>query len=269
VRLQLAGNGSGANQAFKISVTDVDGNNIDSAQGLSRLAFDPTAAQGVGRNLNVLQGAQNAQLTVGGQPFSSSGNQLDNAVTGVTLGLNGTGTAQVSISRDATQGLKSAQAFVAALNQFVGQANQLQSSNIAHQVEGNISQAAYGAVNTSGPGSLTLEQIGFTTAKDGTISIDQTKFSQSFSANPDSVSSLLANAVKRVGVAVDTAINGPVRSATNALQTATSNGDNPYAAAASQTPQFSSVAGLPSLLSYSPTTRNLYGLAQYLAVSGL
>ncbi|WP_374348436.1 flagellar filament capping protein FliD [Chitinimonas sp.] len=269
LRLQIASSQTGANQAFSITVNDRDSSNTDSAEGLSRLAFDPTAAPGAGRNLNLVQTAQDAQLQIDGRPFSSAGNEIGNAVGGVKLSLAASGTTQISLSRDAGDALKSAQTFVAAYNQFQNQLGQIQPDGLTRQIAASISAAATEAESGTGLGRLSLNQLGVSTARDGKLNLDEQKFRQAFAANPDGVANLLATAAKRAETVADNAINGPVRSATIALQSATSNGDNPFSAQAVQQQSQLRLGSAPTLLSYSPTTRNLYGLAQYLSVSGL
>jgi len=59
VRLFVGSSTSGANQAFKITATDSDGNSND-ASGLSALAFDPTKTAGAGSNMTMVQRALDA-----------------------------------------------------------------------------------------------------------------------------------------------------------------------------------------------------------------
>jgi flagellar hook-associated protein 2 len=237
---------------------------------LSQLAYNPSAVPGAGRNLVQTQAAQDALLTVNGRPYASASNTVTGAVTGITLSASEAGAAQVSISRDADSALKSAQAFTSAYNQLRDQISLVQSDSVSRQIAGNIGAAAGNATVNTAQGNLSLPQLGISQASDGKLTLDAGKFRAAFSANPEGAANLLATAAKRVESAADSAINGPLRSATQAIQTATGNGDNPYVVpAAAQTPQQLILGSLPTLLPYSPTTRNLYGLSQYLSISGL
>jgi flagellar hook-associated protein 2 len=270
VHLALSSTKTGANQAFRVTVTDADGNNTDSANGLSRLAFDPSAAAGAGQNLVPTQAAQNASLVIDGRPYTSVSNTVTGAVPGVTIEASATGNAQLSLSRDADAALKSAKAFTTAFNQLRDQLSAVQSDGLARQIASSISSAATSAEVGTGTGQLGLSAAGITQGSDGKLALDEARFKQAFAGNPDGAADLIATASRRVASAADNAINGPLRRATQAVQTATGNGDNPYVVQAAQARfQPYTLSGLPTLLSYSPTTRNLYGLAQYLAVSGL
>lgn len=270
LRLQLSGSQTGANQAFSVSVNDADGNNTDNVQGLSRLAYNPTAAADAGRNLTAVQVAQDAQLTVNGRPFSTSSNITSTAVSGITLTAGSTGVAQITLSRDGAAGLKSAQAFVNAYNQFRDQLGSVSADGLTRQIGSSLGSAVSGADSGTGQTHLTLAQIGITQDSDGKLKLDQAKFNTAFAASPDAAANLVANAAQRTGAAADSTLNGSLRSATNALQaSAATTTTNPFVAQALQVQAQSFAGTVPSLLNYSPTTQNLYGLAQYLAVSGL
>jgi flagellar hook-associated protein 2 len=104
-RLLIRSNATGAANAFRTTVTDGDGGNADAA-GLSRLAYDPSAAA---TQMTLSQTAADAAATVNGLPVTSTSNTLTNIVDGLTLTLNAettlTGPATVNIATD-TEALK-------------------------------------------------------------------------------------------------------------------------------------------------------------------
>jgi hypothetical protein len=103
-RLLIRSNATGAENAFRTTVTDGDGGNAD-ATGLSMLAFDPRPAGADDAEPD----ASDAAATVNGLPVTSTSNTLTNIVDGLTLTLNAettlTGPATVNVVTD-TEALK-------------------------------------------------------------------------------------------------------------------------------------------------------------------
>jgi flagellar hook-associated protein 2 len=90
-RLLMRSNTSGADNAFRTTVTDADGNNTDAA-GLSQFAFGTAT-----KNLSLNQTAANAAATINGLPVTSSTNTLANIVDGLSLTLSAVTTAAVNV----------------------------------------------------------------------------------------------------------------------------------------------------------------------------
>ncbi|QDQ27959.1 hypothetical protein FNU76_17310 [Chitinimonas arctica] len=265
-RLEVTGKDTGTEQAFRIRVSDSDNNNTDNAQGLSRLAFDPTEVPGTGRNQTQLRAAQDAELTVDGRAFVSGSNQVKGAVNGATLNIEATGSARIDFKRDVVQASGSAKRLAETLNDFRAQAGSLQSDGLSRRISSDIDRAFSGAETGQGRDRLTLAQVGIETASDGRVTVDDARFKRAFEANPDGVASLLGNAADRIETAGNAALNGQLRTTTASLRASTQADGN--SAQARQSQLQSLFGNQTSLLSYSPTTRNLYGLAQYLAVAG-
>ncbi len=117
-RLSLRSKDSGAENAFRIGVTETndDGN---AATGLSALAFDATDA---GSPMLRTASAGNAELTVNGIALSSASNTLTNVVDGLTLSLQKTTSTDVDVNVAAdTASVKTAlTGFVEAFNNLAG-----------------------------------------------------------------------------------------------------------------------------------------------------
>jgi flagellar hook-associated protein 2 len=113
-RLMMRSTATGAENAFRTSVVDGDGNNAD-ATGLSALAYDPSSAATV---MTRTQTAANAAATLNGLPISSASNTLTNLVDGVTLTLGGvtSGAVDVSVVQDNETLKKQLQTFADAYN---------------------------------------------------------------------------------------------------------------------------------------------------------
>ena len=95
--LTLTSTATGAANGFKVSVTDSDGTNTDTA-GLSQLAYDPTAAAGAGKNLTQTQAAQDAAYTVNGVAATSASNVNAAIGSGLTASLLQVGSADLTVS---------------------------------------------------------------------------------------------------------------------------------------------------------------------------
>ncbi len=113
-RLLLRSSATGAENAFRISVTDADGGSSDAA-GLSALAFDPSSGAAVMMQTQV---AGDAAATLNGLPITSPGNTLANVVDGVTLTLGKvtTGPVEITVVQDNESLKKAVQAFADAYN---------------------------------------------------------------------------------------------------------------------------------------------------------
>ena len=85
-RLVITSKDTGEVNSLKISVADDDTNNMDAA-GLSRLAYDPTASAGSGKNMTQMQAAKNAILDIDGIAVVKASNIITDAIEGVTLNL--------------------------------------------------------------------------------------------------------------------------------------------------------------------------------------
>jgi flagellar hook-associated protein 2 len=82
-RLAMRSSSTGESNAFRVTVNDDDGNSADD-QGLSALAFDPSA--GIGSMQQTLAAA-NAAATLNGLPISSESNTLTEAIDGLSITL--------------------------------------------------------------------------------------------------------------------------------------------------------------------------------------
>jgi flagellar hook-associated protein 2 len=116
-RLSLRSTDTGAENGFRITVNDSDGDDGDAA-GLSMLAYvGSSSASQMTRAL----AAANATATINGIPVSSATNTLENVVDGLTLKLAQTTSAavDVTVSRDTESIRKSVTDFATAYNDLV------------------------------------------------------------------------------------------------------------------------------------------------------
>lgn len=205
-RLVITSKDTGEVNSLKIAVADGDGNNLD-ASGLSKLAYDPQAAAGNGKNLSVLQDAKNSILKIDGIDIVKSSNSITDAIEGVTLNLVGltSGSAlnlSVATNQDAVK--TSVTSFVDAYNKLdttlrnltkfdeTGQANgALLGDSTARSVINQI-RAVMNTAIANGSSINSLTQIGVTFQRDGKLSLDSTKFASAVSSNFNDIASLFA-----------------------------------------------------------------------------
>lgn len=184
-RLVFRSTATGAANGFKLTVTDTDGNNVDTA-GLSALAFDPSV--GVVTMAQALAAA-NASALFNGVPVASTSNTLSNIVDGMTLTLKKETTAAVDVTtapdKDAIK--KKVEAFVTAYNdlnkELAAQTKYDAASKSAGTLQGDSAAVSLrGALrNTLGGNSSAstlftrLADIGFDVKQDGSITLDSAK----------------------------------------------------------------------------------------------
>ena len=199
-RLTLTSDSSGEASAMEITVSDTDGSDTD-AFGLSNLAYNAGAA-----NLIQTQAGEDALLTVNGLTVTSSSNTLNDMIEGLSLTLkqetNGT---PVSIQvRENSDALKSSiESLVEDFNSMIGQLNDLGKAseeqsgilvgdatlrNFVNSVRSQITSEVPGV-----PGDIrALVDIGITTQRDGSLSIDSSKLNAALSEHPNQVKALFA-----------------------------------------------------------------------------
>jgi flagellar hook-associated protein 2 len=182
---------TGAINGFKLTVTDTDGNNVDTS-GLSALAYDPSV--GVVTMAQALAAA-NASALINGAPVSSTTNTLTNVVDGMTLQLQRETTAPVQITTAADKDAirKKVEAFVSAYNDLNGElatqtkydattktAGTLQGDSAAVSLRASLRNTLRG---TSGASTIftSLADIGFDVQQDGSIKLDSNKLGNALS----------------------------------------------------------------------------------------
>ena len=210
-RLVITSKDTGEINSLKITTVDNDDNDNTNTAGLSRFAYDPTAAVGSGKNLSSLQDAKNALLNIDGIPVVKSSNTVTDAIEGVTLNLLKTSNSvsvNLGIATNQDKIKESVTAFVDAFNKldttmrnltrFGGEGGSsgplLGDSTtraITNQIKGVLSKSVEGA------GSLTtLNQLGVTFQRDGKLALDATKLNSAISTNVKDISALFAPSAK-------------------------------------------------------------------------
>ena len=201
-RLVLRSAATGAENGFRVAVTDIDGGNGD-ASGLSALAYDPQAGVTA---MTLAQGAANAQATIDNLPVTSASNTLAGVIDGITLNLARVTTAPVQVDAASDQEAirKKIDAFTTAYNDInsllATQTRYDDATKIAGQLQGDSaalgirSQLRRMLGTTTGGSSVfsRLSDIGFDVKTDGSISVNATKLNNGL-ANLAEITRLFSN----------------------------------------------------------------------------
>jgi flagellar hook-associated protein 2 len=184
-RLVFRSTATGAENGFKVSVTDTDGNNVDTS-GLSALAYDPSV--GV-VTMGQALAAANASALINSVPISSTSNTLSNVVDGMTLTLKKETTSEVTVSTAPDQEAikKKIEAFVNAYNdlnkELAAQTRYDAATKTGGSLQGDSAAVSLRAQlratlrgNSSASTMFTrLADIGFDVKQDGSITLDNGK----------------------------------------------------------------------------------------------
>ena len=211
-RLVLTGP-TGASNSMQISVTG------DSAIS-SLLSENPAGTQ----NLSQTAAAQSAQMTVNGINVTQNSNTVSSAIQGLTFNLNAVTTSPASISvTNNTSGITAAvNTFVSAYNSLntaiQGVASYDSSTSTAGTLMGDpmvnaIETQMHAVLNNAITGTTstysTLDSIGVTFQKDGSLAVDSTQLNNAISTNASDIASLFANVGKATDGLISYSTAGP------------------------------------------------------------
>ncbi len=201
-KLVLESENVGSDYAITLTVDDDDGVDADDA-GLSRVVFGNT----VGSTATL-----DAVINIDGQAHTATSNSITDAVEGVTINLvSATDPAldevnALTIKVDTAVVKKEVQKFVAAYNDFIKTFDSMASFNAETQETGVLlgdttlrslrSQLALqlGDVVSTATGDIdVLTELGVTTTDQGTLTIDDTKFSEVLDTNFADLESFFAS----------------------------------------------------------------------------
>ena len=213
VTASLVNTGTEAAPAYRLVLTS---NTTGSAGAITVVAdgttLDLLNASGTG-GIDTLQAAQNAQIAVGDPNLNPvtierSSNTISDAINGVTLALTkgtGTGTVQISITKDNDAVKENIKAVATAYNEIVKFINERSTYNVTTKKGGIffneptartvLSQLrnAFGAAVSGATAYSSVGQVGFKTERDGTITVDDAALSNAISTNYNAVKALFSN----------------------------------------------------------------------------
>ncbi len=209
-RMVITSKDTGEVNSLKISVTDDDTNNLDAA-GLSRLAYDPTASAGNGKNMTQMQAAKNAILDIDGIAVVKASNTITDAIEGVTLNLLATSNSNsvnLGVATNQDKIKESVTAFVDAYNKLndtlrsltkydeTGKASGvLLGDATARSVINQIKTVMTNTITSSGTIN-SLSQVGVSFQRDGKLALDATKLASAVTSNFSDIATLFATSAK-------------------------------------------------------------------------
>ena len=201
------GSESGAAQSMQITVTDDDGDPTNDS-GLSQLAFDPSATEGFGKNMEQTLEAKDALLKVDGISIKRPTNSVTGVLAGVTLDLKNSAEgspATLTISENKTTVKESVEKFVTSYNELRAVLNKATKYDATEKKASLLTgDAAIRSMNTQMQRIMgdvvqglsadvrALADVGITSARDGTLTLDGVKLDKALNSNIDDFAALFA-----------------------------------------------------------------------------
>jgi flagellar hook-associated protein 2 len=185
-RLVLKGE-SGAAKAFTLSAQP------GAEAGLNRFTY-----AGAGSAMTQAQVAQDAEFTLDGIPYTRATNSFSDVITGVTLTLKkaAPGTIIAVGTQRPTDAIKSTVAdFVTVFNQLKRSVAEAREATGGDQSLRSLEQQLGRFISqplTSNPAIKSLSDIGVSTNRDGTISVDTAKLDAVLARDPDAVEAIFS-----------------------------------------------------------------------------
>lgn len=213
VRLTLLSESTGAANAIKLTVQEQgtaanDPENGD-ATGLSRLSFDSSitlpggASTTTGRQMRETRAALDATFEINGLALSSATNKVSGAIEGVSLDLktaSDSAITTVTVGRDTSTMRNALDNFVKAYNDLAKSirdatafnattrsAAALNGDSAVRSLQSQLATALRGRFNGGTSDFATLSEIGVEVGRDGTLSVNSTKFTDA-AADPAKLS---------------------------------------------------------------------------------
>ena len=199
--------GSGGAYGSPLTFGVATGTNVTGVDGaiVPSLNYDPENYSA--DSTHQVAAGVDAQFTLDGVSITRSTNEIDDLLDGVTITLNKTTTSDVSLiaSYDAVEAKQALDLFVNELNYMIDKLNEVtfrgtSGEDNAGPLAGDPLMKSY--LNTLKsmtvkplPGfqenDIYLSNFGVMTERDGSLTVDETKFNEFFEANPDAFSALM------------------------------------------------------------------------------
>jgi len=176
------------------------------------LAYDPAGT----KSLTQTAAARDAAATINGVAVSSSSNTLTNAVVGTTLNFAATGSATLTVARDAGQFTKNVTNLVGTYNALTASLKDLQQGDLktdgsAARIQSQLSRLFFtGSSGAVGENYITPGSIGIAVQKNGDLSVDAAKLQKAIGAAPDGVAKLFTNSGKGIADKLVSQIQGMI-----------------------------------------------------------
>jgi len=206
-RLAVSTAATGEINGLRLKVSDNDNSDTD-VRGLSRLSYDPSNPAAM--NLIETGVAQDAIVLLDGIEIKSPSNDIDSAITGVTLSLNGlTGGSPVRVTTefDTAAVRESITTFVSTYNEMIatiqsisgidpetGEGGPLSGDSSVRGISEQIRRVVGSSYNSVNEDFGSLASIGIETQRDGTLTVNESKLGSAIEDNFEEVTKLFARA---------------------------------------------------------------------------
>ncbi|AXY42177.1 flagellar filament capping protein FliD [Halomonas sp. JS92-SW72] len=206
VSASIVNDGNGYRLALASKETGADAS-------LTGLAFGSATLQA---DADTLRAGRDASINVNGISITSATNQVEGAIQGVTLNLEQTTEAgqpiTLRVEQDTLKAREAVQGFAKAFNELkgtigkltsfnaeTGQAGELNGDSAVRTIEARLRSVLSGG---TGEGELrTLNQVGITLQRDGTLKLDDAKLNELTSGNMAALGEFFAGADSKGGMA--------------------------------------------------------------------
>lgn len=164
------------------------------------LAYDPAGT----KNLTQTAAARDAAAIINGVAVGSSSNTLANAVAGTTLNFAATGSATLTVVRDASQFIKNVTNLIGTYNALNAslkdlQQGELKTGDSAARIQSQLSRLFFSvSSNVEGAGYITPGSVGISVQKNGDLSVDAARLQKAIGSAPDGVAKLFTNSGKGI-----------------------------------------------------------------------
>ena len=200
-RLILTSTTTGQSSSMKITLAGAGGEPPDPAL-VSLLGYDPAGVQ----SLSQKAAASDTKATVNGIDVTSSSTGISGAITGVTISAVKVGASTLNVAKDTSSLTASVNGFVKAYNDLNSQITSLGGYNAETKAGGPLlgdatlrnlqatirRQMTSSITGLQGSNLTSLSQIGISFQKDGTLSLDTSKFNKAIENNYNDIAGLFA-----------------------------------------------------------------------------
>jgi len=193
-KLLFTSDDTGKNNGLKISVDDDDGTDTGT-DGLSILAFDPTAAEvGVTENM----AATDAEFTINGLSMTNASNSIGSAVSGMTFNLKATTASAINITvaSDTSKVNESVTEFTTKFNELADtldllgdydfssqEGGALLGDSVLRGIESKIRRMLSSSITDASGNSASLSSVGIKTGRDGKLTVDTATLNTAIAAD--------------------------------------------------------------------------------------
>jgi flagellar hook-associated protein 2 len=202
--LVITSTDSGISNAVRITVADSSDSDNTDVLGLSRLTYNPAGSPAITR-LTQSTEPKNALLTVDGISISKASNAITDAIAGVNLNLQKSGTSNMTVKQDTASIQSAVQAFVAAYNSLNSTISNLSKYDLVNKkaavltgdsalnsLKSQLKTVFNTPLSKAGGGLTALSDVGIIFQKDGTLALNTSKLNSVMNDPSKDVSTLFA-----------------------------------------------------------------------------